>query len=530
MLPAATLHAAGAWRNSAGRFALCVSLIARCSCPPREPTFAGGAASKGQRRTGSLLNADADSYMMIASRPAHSLIQPFRVFVSRFTTDLQTFLEELKRRHVVRAATAYAVAAFVVLQAADLIFEGLMAPDWIYRVLTIVTVVGFPIVLVVAWVYEWTSKGLAADPADETPAQRASGRVRAYAFAALGVVIAIVTLGLTVPYVSNARGAAAGSAAPGAGSSGGAVRTVASAELDEDVIAVLPFDHLTAAGDDDGFGAGLMEDIITALTAIDGLDVVSRTTSLGYRGTAKAIPAIAAELGAGLILEGTVRRAGDMVRVTAQLIDTRTDTHLWAESYDRRMDDVFQIQSELAQAIATAVQVVLEPASQDEAMRRLAANDVYLRGRMFLREGSPIGGAAAEEAFRQALEANPDMAGARAGLAQALTLQSVQGQPALLDSAAAYAESAVQSDPRLPEARAALAMVLLAQGDVEGARSELREASRLSARDSVARRTWTARVKEMIEPYRELEVFESQLEVLDLELDPAAPRGREQVR
>lgn len=411
----------------------------------------------------------------------------------RFTSDLQVFLDELKRRHVVRAATAYLVAAFVVLQAADLVFEGLMVPDWIYRALTILVVVGFPIALVIAWVYEWTSRGLTLDPADQEGAPESS-KVRVYALTGLGMVVALATLGLGLPYVYSASGAdrmpeGAGAAVP--------VRQVASLPLKADVVAVLPFAHLTSADGDVGFSDGLTEDIITALAQIEGLDVVSRTTSLGYRDADKAIPVIAAELGAGLILEGTIRRSGDRIRVTAQLIDTRSDTHLWAESYDRELTDVFQVQSELAQEIAAAVQVVVAPDSELDAQERLAANRVYLRGREVLRGGTAMNEAMARELFRQALEANPQLAGAHAGMAETLTLQAVDGRPWLLDTAVVHARRAVEANPRLAEARATMALVLLARGDLDGARVEISRAVELSERDPGAMQEWRARIRDL---------------------------------
>ena len=430
--------------------------------------------------------------------------------VSRFT-DLRTFFDELKRRHVVRAATAYAVGAFVVLEGASLVFEGLLVPGWVFQVLTVLAVGGFPIALVIAWLYEWTASGLTIDPAEGRHGP-ASPRVRLYAFTGLGIVIALVTLGLSLPYVYASRAAGSSAEAMAPLGSDGAMRTVAAAELRSELIAVLPFAPLTTGAADAGFSDGLTEDVITALAQSEGLDVVSRTTSMAYAGTEKATPVIAAELGAGLILEGTIRRIGDRVRVTAQLIDTRTDTHLWAESYDRELKDVFAVQSELAYTIVAAVQAAI-PQSSGEAQRVYAAHMQYRSGVELLERESPrrIRAEGAAEAFKQAIETNPKLAAAHAGLAEALMLQAVDGQPQLIDTAALHAERAVQLDPRLPDGRAARAIVLLAKGETERARSELATAIELARTDSATVASWRYRFEDLAEPMTDVRILVEEL-------------------
>lgn len=404
--------------------------------------------------------------------------------MSRFGSEFHRFVEELRRRHVVRVATAYAVAAFVVLQAADLIFEGLLVPSWVYRTLTIVTLLGFPVVLVLAWLFEWTSQGIRRDAADgpvvrlkKSPASETGasvGTVRAFAFVGLGIVIALVGLGLSLPIMYSGRAAAAGDAVAGMpADQDGIVRTSLLAD-GQAAIAVLPFADLTTAGEDH-FGDGLAEDVLAGLAQIDGLQVVSRTTSLGYRDTDKPIRQIGAELGVGLILEGSIRREGDMVRVSAQLIDARTDTHLWARTYDRDASDVFAVQTELAREIVAAVHGVIAPEQTDAAARRLAVGQMDEAGRQYLSGDDVRSDMAAEEIYKSAVETDPTAAPAHAGLSLALAPEALRDTAALRE-AAEHAARAVQFDPNLPEGHAARAFVFVAQGQMDSARVSMRRA------------------------------------------------------
>ena len=406
--------------------------------------------------------------------------------MSPFVSGLQSFFEELKRRHVFRVATAYVVGAFFLLEGSQLLFEGLLAPDWAYRAVTVVVLAGFPVVLVLSWVFEWTRQGIRLDEpvreraapargADRVDGPRAS--VRAFAFVGIGIVIAIVGMGLSLPYMYAQREAAG--AAQGAVSSRGESFRLAARDGEERAVArlaVLPFVSLTG-GDDDGFADGLAEDVTAALAQLGSVDVVSRTTSEAYRGSAKTLRTIGDELGVGLILEGTIRRAGDRVRVTAQLIDAASDRHLWASSYDRDLTgDVFRTQSQLAQEIVAAIQSVVRPEQQDQAERRLEALALSDQGSQLLRRASPAYDEAAAQLFEQALETDPTLPEAHAGLAQTLIARAPNGPAALVDSAAAHAEHAIRLDPRMAEGHLARSFVMIVRGDVDSARVDLRRA------------------------------------------------------
>lgn len=409
--------------------------------------------------------------------------------MSRFASGLQAFVDELKRRHVFRVATAYAVGAFVVLEAATLVFQGLLVPDWVYRALTVAALVGFPVVLVLAWLFEWTSHGIRREAPLVEPSeaiqpiavrvgahrQQTSHRVRAFAFTGLGIVIALVGMGLSLPYMYAQREAQGGTEQ--AARRDGVIP--ASNDSRTATLAVLPFVSLTG-GNDDGFGDGLAEDVTAALAQLGGVAVVSRTTSEAYRNSDKTARVIGAELGVGLILEGTVRRSGDRVRVTAQLIDAATDRHLWANTYDRELTgDVFRTQSQLAQEIVAAIQSVVTPEQQEQAERRLLAHGLSDEGNDLLRRANPAYDEAAEQLFDQALAADPNVAGAHAGLAHTLASRAPTGPHALVDSAAAHAERAILLDPERPEGYAARAFVMLVKGEVDSARIDLRRAVEL---------------------------------------------------
>ena len=427
--------------------------------------------------------------------------------MSRFSSGLIALFDELKRRHVFRVAAAYVFGAFVVLQGADLLIQGLPVPAWVYPTLTVLTLVGFPVVLVLAWLFEWTAHGIrrekeSAPPAIELRASQPSlmtvsarpnsQTVRAFAFVGLGIVVAIVVMGLSLPYMDARRES-------GASLEGRREGVVPVSSERAATLAVLPFASLTG-GNDDGFADGLAEDVTAALAQLGGVNVVSRTTSEAYRNSDKTARTIGAELGVGLILEGTIRRAGDRVRVTVQLIDATTDRHLWAQSYDRELTgDVFGTQSELAQEIVAAIQSVVMPEQAEDAERQLRAVRFTDAGSQLLERADPYVDAEAEQMFAQALEVDAHNPVAHAGIAQTLLTRAQNGPPALLDSAEAHAELAIRLDPALPEAHAAHAFVLLVKGELDSANDALRRAIELDESGEGFAYEWQERIR-MISP------------------------------
>jgi adenylate cyclase len=271
--------------------------------------------------------------------------------------------------------------------------------------------------------------------------------------------------------------AGANRVAAGPASAGGALNPLG--------VAVLPFLNLSQDPEQEYFADGIMEDVLTALARIADLTVISRTSVMQYKGTTRMTGQVAEELGVAHLLEGSVRRDGDRVRISAQLIDARTDEHLWAETYDRDLTDIFAIQSEIAQQIATALRVRITPAERDRLAGRptadLVAYDLYLLAREHLGRGTMQDNETAIALFRRAVALDPSFARAYAGIAHAYTLRVnhyAQGFE-WADSAVHLARQALALDPELPDGYDALAGAYYVQGHFGSAREPAERAVRL---------------------------------------------------
>ena len=252
-------------------------------------------------------------------------------------------------------------------------------------------------------------------------------------------------------------------------------------------IAVLPFANLSADPENEYFSDGVTEEILTALTKLGDLKVISRTSVMQYKATTKSVRQIGSELEVGAVLEGSIRRAGNRVRITAQLIEARTDVHLWAENYDRDLDDIFAIQTDVAQRIVEALKVHLSPREKariaEQPTENVEAYQWFLKGRYFLARRTHDFIRQAIERFRKATEADPSFAQAWAGLADAYALLPSYSNEPIPDASAdarAAAERALLLDPGLGEAHAALGMTAQNEWDWEAADRELRRAIELS--------------------------------------------------
>lgn len=261
-------------------------------------------------------------------------------------------------------------------------------------------------------------------------------------------------------------------------------------------IAVLPFQNMSADPDNEYFSDGITDDILTTISKIDDLRVISRTSTMQYKNTDKDVIQIGQELDVATILEGSVRRQGERVRITAQLVNAETDEHLWAETYDRNLTDIFEIQTEIAEKIASALQTTLSRAEAEAiAAGRtgdLTAYDLYLKGRDYL-WGSTEDMAnmkrntdTAVELFNQALAIDPEYAGAYAGLGQAYVFRSVFTEAAWGDSARVVSRRAIELDPNLADGHYALGFAMFQSGDYEGAVEEARRAIDLNPNYALA--------------------------------------------
>jgi TolB-like protein len=342
----------------------------------------------------------------------------------------QQFFAELKRRHVFKVAAIYGATAFVLLQLADLLVEALKLPGDFLTMITVLILLGFPVALILAWAFEATPTGVrwtdAASQAElaEIVAQPASKRWPAGLLALCGVAALLAGawwVGTrTGPLGDPARGEMDGGDAPAA--------RLAYADLADDPrpsIAVLPFADMSASQDQEYFGDGMAEEIINALVAVKDLRVAGRTSAFAYKGENKDLREIGTELGVGYLVEGSVRKSGPNLRITAQLIDAGTGSHLWSDSYDRSLDDVFAIQSEIAEAIADELRVPLGLEADESLVTPtgdLEAYDLYLAGRARLRDRDE-GVFEAVDLFRAAVARDSTWAPSWAGLADATELQ-----------------------------------------------------------------------------------------------------------
>jgi TolB-like protein len=325
----------------------------------------------------------------------------------------QLLLAELKRRRVVRVALIYMAGAFAALQAADVLVPALHLPGWLVTAVAVLLIAGFPLVLALAWAFDLTSDG-----------------VRRTAPSAADVPVAGSVTGSVAPvWVGRRTIAAVAMLLIFGGGFGAGVFLRPQAGVAHAIgpvtVAVMPFQNLSGDASTEPFVLGLHDDLLTQLSQLGALRVISRTSVMEYRGSPKNVRVIAAELGAGAVLEGGVQRSGDRIRLNVQLIDARSDAHLWAESYERALtaENVFAIQADIARSIARALQAELAPAEQlalsSAPTTDLAALEAYHSGRDAFNQGGDRRRRVAPRMFERAVELDPSFAEAWAGLAKA---------------------------------------------------------------------------------------------------------------
>jgi TolB-like protein/tetratricopeptide (TPR) repeat protein len=397
-------------------------------------------------------------------------------------------LGELKRRNVFKIGMAYIVGSWVMYEAGHIIAANLAAPEWVMPLVLTLLVLGLPFALFMAWSFALTTQGLRK----ESDVQRIDSLVRkpghvldVMIMALLAAVVGMVLLDryLPAPAVQPVPVEAA--------------RVVTPPEpdpiIEENTIAVLPFVNMSAEGDQDYFSDGLSEELLNVLTQVDGLKVASRTSSFVYKNDTRNIRQIARQLRVANILEGSVRRVGNRLRVTAQLIDTSDDRHLWSDSYDRDMNDIFQVQDEIANAIVSALTtelgVGLQMVSVESATSNLDAYDLYLRAReLFIaRENLPT----SWQLLEQAVHLDPQFARAWEALAavRSVAISWFPGDGIDHDSLAlAAAHRALEIDPDLSMAYAVIGMEHETTG--EGYAGAIRNLDKAIENDSKNATAW----------------------------------------
>jgi TolB-like protein/Tfp pilus assembly protein PilF len=345
------------------------------------------------------------------------------------------FFEEVKRRKVYRVAAAYIIAAGGIIQLASATFPAWELPPWSLRLVILLLLVGFPIALILAWAFDITAQGIQATP--DTTAPRTRRRRNIIMLIATGVIISAATGFFLLP-------------------------RVAAHKVDKS-IAVLPFENLSDEKENAYFADGVQDDVLTNLSKISDLRVISRTSVMQYRGRPTNLREIGKALGVSNILEGSVRRSGNRVRVNVQLIDANTDEHLWANDYDRDVTDVFAIQSDLAREIANALKAKLSPAEESQMTQKPTENgEAYLA---FVQAHDlscawedPVKLKQSEQLYQRAIELDPNFALALARYSQleSWMLRTHEGTSEHREKARSLAERALQLQPNLPEAHLAL--------------------------------------------------------------------------
>jgi adenylate cyclase len=364
---------------------------------------------------------------------------------------------ELKRRKVFRVAVVYAATAFVVLQAADILLPALGVPGWAMGLIVTLLGLGFPVALVLGWALELTPDGVRVTlpqlaTATEQPAPSILGR-RTVAVAALLVAVGI---GLGAGWVLR-PGAAADVAGAGVAVAGAVGRS----------IAVLPFVSMSGDEENEYFADGITEEIINLLAQVGELRVAGRTSSFMFKGRSEDLRRIGEELGVTHILEGSVRRSGDRVRITAQLVQAEDGFHLWSDTWDRELTDIFAVQDEIGRAILASLRIALRTGTPEPwiATTDVEAYSLYLRAKTLLARRGADNLFAARTEFEAALALDPDYIPAVVGLARTLALlptyARIGGDRAtrMTDRAVRLARRALEADPANAHAHAVLGTV-----------------------------------------------------------------------
>ena len=376
-----------------------------------------------------------------------------------------SLLDELNRRNVFRVAALYAVASWVLLQVAGLLFPMLSVPDWGQRLLLGLLLLGFPLAIVLAWVYELTPEGLKRSSEVQPGSAVNAAAGRRLDQVTIGLVMLAIGLIVADRFMPGRATPDQAAATATDVSTASTAQSGASATPTTRSIAVLPFVNLSGDPSDEYFSDGLAEELLNSLTRIDGLKVAARTTSFQYKDRTGDVSEIARQLRVAHVLEGSVRRSGSRVRVTAQLIKADDGYHLWSESYDRELQDIFEVQSDIAGQIAEKLRVELSPRPTTSDT---VAFDLLLQARYLMRQRNEQALLESRKLLEQALDHDPQYAAAWSALAVVLNLVPVyaSGEPEkTFEGAEKAARRAMELDPAMAEPVTVLASLNEARGD-----------------------------------------------------------------
>src|SRR3954465_9600529 len=371
---------------------------------------------------------------------------------------MSSFLSQLKQRRVYRVAIGYAIAAWLAVQIAATVLPAFHASQFVLPILIVLLGVGFPVALVLAWAFDVTPEGIEKTP-DGIGATAAKNMRYAWALAGLGFLMAAIGVGAYWfwhfrPTKHAAAPKVASETAVNQNSAAGQARAAL-----ERSIAVLPFDNLSRDPDNAFFASGIQDEILTRLAKIGALKVISRASTQQYQSKPGDLSEVGRRLGVAHILEGSVQKSGNAVHINVQLIKAATDAHVWAEVYDRKLDDIFGVEGEVATAIADALKakvtgeekqtITAKPTNNSEAY------DAYLRGVALSRKSDDLSARNSRDYFEQAVRLDPNFATAWALLGRAEAQNFFTGEATELRRSAARAavETALRLQPDLPEAQ-----------------------------------------------------------------------------
>ena len=383
--------------------------------------------------------------------------------------NLRKFFAELRRRNVYKVAIAYAVVAWLLMQIATQVFPFLEIPNWAIRLVIMLIVIGFPIALVIAWAFELTPVGIKrTESADELPTKAPRNRAWLYVIVISGAISA--SLFFIGRYSATSK-------------QSGLIEVPAKS------IAVLPFVDLSQAKDQEYFCDGISEEILDALARVEGLRVVARTSSFSFKGKNADVGEIAQKLNVQNVLEGSLRREGNRIRITAQLINARNGFHIWSDTFERELQGVFAVQDEITRSIVDALKIKLAVAPPVRTPGSTEAYDLYLKGLYYSNKSDEENLRKSLSLFQQALDKDPNFARAWTGITKVWEqladayVRPLEAYPRVKEAAS----KALALDDKDAEAHCYLGEVkLLIDRDVAGAEAEIKRALQLDRNSATA--------------------------------------------
>jgi serine/threonine-protein kinase len=386
--------------------------------------------------------------------------------------NLGSFFAELKRRNVYKVAVAYAVVAWLLIQAASIFLPAFDAPPWVMKIFIVIIIFGFPVALIFSWAFEITPEGIKLE--SEIAPSKSIARRTGRKIVAVTIALAVVAAGLFVYQLVRSKSDTSSS-------------SPATAAIANKSIAVLPFDNLSRDPDNAYFCEGVQDEILTRLAKVADLKVISRTSTQHFKSTPDNLPQIAKQLGVTNIIEGSVQKAGDQVRVNVQLINALTDAHLWADTYDRKLTDIFAVESEIAKTIAETLQARLTGSEKSSIAKTLAvkpeAYELYLKGKFFAEKRTDADLRKSIDYYDQAIAKDPNYPLAYVGLADSHLLLTAYGTLSPKEAASparAALKKALELDDSLAQAHASSGLLATVELDLNRSITELERAIQLN--------------------------------------------------